>query len=247
MVNPKYIIIGAFVGFFLSFLIGIVSSVAFLVVLVRALIFGFIFAVLATGVHFVFSKFLDDGEVQSGGESIKTGQTGKVTTTGNKLNVTIGDERLSDEEGAPKFSVVNQQSSDNAQKQVQDEKVSAEPVVNEVANDSTQEEKQEFKPVSLVGQIAESEVNKDNVVTEVKKEVSSVVETDNSSEPPLDELPDISDAVFSEKKSDSGDIINDSEFASESVVRPSGAGTGSMNGGDSIVMAQAIRTLLARD
>ena len=59
MFNSKVIVAAAVVGFLLSFFTGIFSGVGFGFVVLRAIIFAAILALLAVGVSYIFEKFLD--------------------------------------------------------------------------------------------------------------------------------------------------------------------------------------------
>ena len=59
MFNSKVIVAAAVVGFLLSFFTGIFSGVGFGFVVLRAIIFAAILALVAVGVFYIFEKFLD--------------------------------------------------------------------------------------------------------------------------------------------------------------------------------------------
>ncbi len=104
--NPKYISIAAVVGFCLSFLIGLVSHVSFVPLLLRALLFGVIFALAAIGISIIFQKFLS---VQPSSQLSSDELQGSAAQTqgalGSVVNITVDDDMLPDDSAAPKFSV----------------------------------------------------------------------------------------------------------------------------------------------
>lgn len=104
MFNVKNIIIGASVGFFLSFIIGLFSFVAFGFVILRAFIFAIVGAGIGYGCSFVFGKFLN-----SGSDSVEVSSSAGVHSSsasekkGGVVDIVIDDENLDDDTGGPKF------------------------------------------------------------------------------------------------------------------------------------------------
>ena len=98
MFNSKVIVAAAVVGFLLSFFTGIFSGVGFGFVVLRAIIFAAILALLAVGVSYIFEKFLD----------METGDSSQYTpevNVGSMVDVTVGDDELPEEDSAPGFYV----------------------------------------------------------------------------------------------------------------------------------------------
>lgn len=255
MINPKNICVSACIGFFLSFLIGLFSDVNFSAVLLRALLFGLLFAALCVGISFLFQKFL---AADNGGFSPEPDSPLSRAATGNVVNIVIDDSNLPDEDMAPKFTVSETHSnlhknktppaapkeggafeSAAVQAAASSEPSSAEPAISEpVAAPSAESVSSSsaanaaFKPVSL-GDVTQ-------------KTDSAPVSSETAQ--PLDELPDISDMpttssdVASELDSPAEEIVSDSEFATGGAKMKEQPVSG-----DTAVMAKAIQTLLAKD
>lgn len=106
MVNPKYICISAAVGFVLSFVIGIFSSVAFLHLIIRALIYAAVFAVLSIAINYLSKTFLSSDQTFDSPQSDESSSSSK-NSSGNLVNIVVDDSTLRDDSSAPKFSVTN--------------------------------------------------------------------------------------------------------------------------------------------
>lgn len=100
MTRPKFIIIPVCVGFVLSFIVGLVSGVSFGIVMFRALIFAILFGVLGFGVGVVFQRFLVDSSDQDAGGDMPAGYR-----QGSVVDLSIGDEPLEEDENGPDFYV----------------------------------------------------------------------------------------------------------------------------------------------
>ena len=101
--NGKAIGVAAGLGLTLSFLTGIISKNAFLTVFRNALLFAFIFAVLAAGISFLFEKFLSDGT----GQSFTLDLQPKSQKSRGNVDIVISDDNLEEEDDGPKFFVEN--------------------------------------------------------------------------------------------------------------------------------------------
>lgn len=106
MVNPKYICISAAVGFVLSFVIGLFSSVAFLHLIIRALIYAAVFAVLSIAINYLSKTFLSSDQSFDSPQSDESSSSSK-NSSGNLVNIVVDDSTLRDDSSAPKFSVTN--------------------------------------------------------------------------------------------------------------------------------------------
>ncbi|MDR3312656.1 MAG: hypothetical protein LBS64_05955 [Spirochaetaceae bacterium] len=58
MINPKYVVFAAAGGFLLSFLVGLVSGGGISPALLRALVFGLLFGIIAVGINVLAAKLL---------------------------------------------------------------------------------------------------------------------------------------------------------------------------------------------
>lgn len=244
MINPRIITVSAGIGFCLSFLIGLIFKVSFLSLLFRAVIFALVFAVVAAIACIVFDKFLSNGSNYDS----ELAKDSSSSSTGSVVNITVDDDNLPDDDYAPKFSVGNNRQALSSSVFGGDEKSSVDDIskennsVNEaepsgdnnvvdsssVANGSksasaSQNQDGSFKPVSL------ADVSKPSENTAASKGSSNV----------LDDLPDI------------GELPSNVSSGSESVDVPkssdSSSGSTSSSDQNTQLMAQAIKTLLAKD
>lgn len=100
----KGIAIPASVGFVLSFLISIISTHRFGRSLLRAILMGIFFALVAFGIRFLIEQFLSDESFESSGSSSGTSVTEEK---GSLVDITISDEKLKDDDKGPEFCVAN--------------------------------------------------------------------------------------------------------------------------------------------
>ena len=98
MFSSKIIVAAACVGFFLSFFTGLFSGIGFGLVLLRAVIFAALLAALFLGIKFVFERFLDMGEFENS-------PVPSEVNVGTMVDVTVGDDELTEEDSAPGFYV----------------------------------------------------------------------------------------------------------------------------------------------
>lgn len=257
MINPKNICVSACIGFFLSFLIGLFSDVHFSVVVLRALLFGVVFAVLCVGISILYQKFLS---ADNGGFVSDSELSSPKSATGGVVNIVVDDSNLPDEETSPKFTVLNNHTAlDNEIKKtsVRDEpSADSTPVISSApVTSSESEEKTSFKPVSL-GEVDSNSNSAKTVassnITEnssSKSASSDVAVSDAQEQEQLDELPDISNMAVEA----SGDVASDLDSPTDEIVSDSEFATGGAKmkeqpvSGDTAVMAKAIQTLLAKD
>lgn len=232
MTKPNFIIIPVCVGFFLSFIVGLISNVAFGVVLLRALIFAVLFGVLGFGVGIVFQRFLLDSSDLEGGGEVSAGPR-----QGSVVDLSIGDEPLEEDENGPDFYVRKDISSSDHMKHPAQSSGSPSESPGSVSHPITEQEsastvapKDQFKPISL-GTSSQGESQ------------------GNATGGPGDDdiLPEIGDLSMIASKDE--DIVPsvgmDLPIANgmETSQGRSNVGTSS----DSQTIAQAIRTVLARD
>lgn len=151
MTKPNFIIIPVCVGFFLSFIIGLISNVAFGVVLLRALIFAVLFGVLGFGVGIVFQRFLLDSSDLEGGSEASAGPR-----QGSVVDLSIGDEPLEEDENGPDFYVRKDISSSDHMKHPEpssgstgEAPASISHLITEQGSVSTVASQEQFKPIAL--------------------------------------------------------------------------------------------------
>lgn len=294
MINPKYICISAVVGFVLSFAIGLISGVAFLHLIIRALIFAAVFAALAIGISYLNSNFLSS-ELNSDPLKNDIETPSEKQSSGNLVNIVVDDSTLRDDSSAPKFSVTNPNvfgddvlNESNSETKIEKSNPAAEKIPNEppaekkavpnahqTKNVVPEKEEPKKEPeikndssknngfvAKNLENITSKSANKEQpkvapVKTDANKEESSNVEneaagaesTDDADS--IDDLPDIGSIDLSDSPSEDSSIIEDSDFASEgtpsSSLAAESSNVASAGGQDVNTMAQAIRTLLAKD
>lgn len=105
MKNVKFIIGFSVFGFFLSFVSGIVShSAPFGLILLHAVIFAIVFALLAVGLHFVFEKVLDiDYQPEPAASSFASSGSSEK----HSVDFYVEDEELPSDENEARFFVGN--------------------------------------------------------------------------------------------------------------------------------------------
>ena len=236
MFNSKVIVAAAVVGFLLSFFTGIFSGVGFGFVVLRAIIFAAILALLAVGVSYIFEKFLD----------METGDSSQYTpevNVGSMVDVTVGDDELPEEDSAPGFYVdanLNSQESkqqSNVTPSVQSESViqnsesslnsvdSAEKVKNDTMQKSIVEEKTNISSTAKPQPQSSGFVKSD--VQSITSSANYSDYTGNESDEDLDNLPDFGSVVKEVTK------VDNSSFRDDSPMKEMGAQ-------DAEAMAQAI-------
>ncbi len=102
MSTTKKVVIVAVIVFVLSFLIGLISSVSFGIVLLRAIICAVIFGALFYALSFVFQRFLVDG---AGVSLDASGADSVVPQKGQLVDIKVEDTFLPEEENAPLFKI----------------------------------------------------------------------------------------------------------------------------------------------
>lgn len=233
MTKPNYIIIPVCIGFILSFIIGLLSSVSFGVVLLRALFFAVLFGVLGFGIGIVFRRFLLESSDLDGGSDVSGG-----ARQGSVVDLSIGDEPLEEDENGPDFYVRKDISSSghvqHSEKNSVDNSQATElaKTANVTGGDASQSQ---FKPITL------------GASTAVAPQEGSGTLPGTSVNRDDDILPEIGDLsmIGSTEEEVAPAVGMDIPIANgmETSQGRSNAGTSS----DSHTIAQAIRTVLARD
>lgn len=221
MFNPKVLIITAAVGFVLSFLAGLFSGISFGYILLRALISAIILVLVAIGISYISKTFLD--------VSVTLPVSGETTVTGTTVDITVADEALPEESGAPEFYVADPEGIEN----------------------NAQNSEQGFKPAGLASVVQFSGGNTASVIDRSAGNVpvqQTVVQdtVQQSSDAAFDELPDMNSFI-----SGSDDTI---DSTAETVTIPDSVKESkriqkeqSADMKDSQVLAQALRTMISRD
>lgn len=163
MIKTKNLTFAAGSGFVLSFLISIISTHNFGRSLLRGLLFSLLFGGLAAGIAFLKEKFLDSGNESNPLTDVGMGKAPK--TVGNKIDITVSDDNLTDDGEGVKFSLsgtnkerIPAEGSEPDADESGMQKVSSVDTVpmasseNAVENSSSQQSDTSFKPVQL-GQV----------------------------------------------------------------------------------------------
>jgi len=238
MIKPRTIIISVCSGFILSFIIGLVAGVSFGIVLLRALIFAILFGGLSFGIGVVFQRFLLDSPDMDGGSEIPSGGTRQ----GSIVDLSVGDEPLVEDENGPDFYVRKEVASHKAPERENgfEENHGSSGAVSHVKEGvssiaSQNSGSEQFRPISL-GTPAEN-VGGAEGAPSFGKGAAGASE---------DVLPEIGDISISSSEGD--------DFSSGGMELPIGNGmetsqgrSNSVASEDSRIVAQAVRTVLARD
>lgn len=223
MFNSKMIVAAACVGFFLSFFTGLFSGIGFGLILLRAIIFAALLAVLFLGIKFVFERFLDMGDVE-------TSPVSSEVNVGSMVDVTVGEDELTEEDSAPGFYVdakVTQKPTESADVSVSAEQEKERPVSSSTSSDLSQKQEDDELPTIQAGGFVKSDIQ-----TMTSPSVSSNV--DETSDDQLDSLPEFNN----DKKGSTA--FESSSFHGSSSMMDTGAQ-------DAEAMAKAIRTILSKD
>lgn len=267
-VNFKLTVLTSVIAFVLSFFTALISRADFLRSLLRGGILAVIFGALSVGITFLYNKFLSDG--LSGETSAYDGQN--PAPIGNKVDITIDDAELQEEENTPKFVLTGQNQMLNKddlgeRKTVQLDNINEEPKATETVSPVTN--MRQTTPVSNSGSVNSLEVKSDEKATPAFKPVSLGQVTGGDS----DELPAIENSLGDgsflkqgeDEKEDTLDVlpdmgspskayddtVTDSEFASSGKNKsrlsdpmfPDGSMAESK---DAALMAEALRTVLKK-
>ena len=222
MFNSKIVVAAACVGFLLSFFTGLFSGIGFGLVLLRAVIFAALLAALFLGIKFVFERFLDMGEFEN--NSVPSD-----VNVGSMVDVTVGDDDLTEEDSAPGFYVdakVTPSSSEPSNVNVSSVPENEIPVSSSSSNESQNQEGDVLPTIQTGGFV------KSDIQTMTSSSISSNV--DETSDDQLDSLPE-----FNNDKKGSTDFESSSYHGSSSMMD-----TGAQ---DAEAMAKAIRTILSKD
>lgn len=241
MINPRIITVSAGIGFCLSFLIGLIFKVNFLSLLFRAVIFALVFAVVVAIACIVFDKFLSN-ESNYDSELAKDSSS---NATGSVVNITVDDDNLPDDDYAPKFSVGNNRQALSSSVFGDDEKSSVDDISSSKESNSVNEAETSGDDSSVTNGSESVTVsqNKDDSfqpvsLTDVSKPSENTTSSKGSSNV-LDDLPEIGELPSSvSSDSDSVDVAKSSDSSSGAI---------SSSDQNTQLMAQAIKTLLAKD
>ena len=244
MKNIKFVSFSAGAGFTLSLTFGIFSKSGILKVLLTALVFALIFAVLGFGLSFVYEKFLslDSSEI----DSTKSTESKTVSSSvGNNVDIVIEDQELERSGSNNRFNVGENRSMLNTSDVVTSNNSSSDN--SSIAEDS----KSNFVPVrnlETLTNISGTEAVKPSAVANKSAEIS---ESSSSKNDDLDVLPDFGNlgmpatpmSSFSSSANDSIDEFSDTESSSVYTSRRNDVDTDKFQNTE--LIAKAISTVLS--
>ncbi len=244
MKNIKFVSFSAGAGFILSLTFGIFSKSGILKVLLTALAFALIFAVLGFGLTFVYEKFLslDSSEI----DSTKSTESKTVSSSvGNNVDIVIEDQELERSGSNNRFNVGENRSMLNTSDVVTSNNSSS--VNSSIAEDS----KSNFVPVrnlETLTNISGTEAVKPSAVANKSAEIS---ESSSSKNDDLDVLPDFGNlgmpatpmSSFSSSANDSIDEFSDTESSSVYTSKRNDVDTDKFQNTE--LIAKAISTVLS--
>lgn len=244
MKNIKFVSFSAGAGFILSLTFGIFSKSGILKVLLTALVFALIFAVLGFGLSFVYEKFLslDSSEI----DSTKSTESKTVSSSvGNNVDIVIEDQELERSGSNNRFNVGENRSMLNTSDVVTSNNSSSDN--SSIAEDS----KSNFVPVrnlETLTNISGTEAVKPSAVANKSAEIS---ESSSSKNDDLDVLPDFGNlgmpatpmSSFSSSANDSIDEFSDTESSSVYTSKRNDVDTDKFQNTE--LIAKAISTVLS--
>lgn len=262
-VNFKMCSFTATAAFVLSFFIALISGAGFGISLLRAIILAVCFGALSVGISFVYDKFLNE-KSYDGSSTESTSDS--APTIGNKVDITIDDEELQEDDETPKFVLTGQNqmlsSEDLKSKPMQVDNINEESghgsgysktqtassavVSSSVSSkpSSSDSPAPAFKPVSL-GQSSELETDELPAIENTLGDGSFLrPASEQDSEDSLDVLPDMGAGTKAAELT-----VTDSEFAvggkTTSRLNDAMFPDGTMaESKDAVLMAEALRTVL---
>lgn len=262
-VNFKMCSFTAAIAFVLSFFIALISGAGFGISLLRAIILAVCFGALSVGISFVYDKFLNEKSYDA---SSTESTSDSAPTIGNKVDITIDDEELQEDDETPKFVLTGQNqmlsSDDLKSKPMQVDNINEESghgsgysktqtasssaVSSSVSSkpSSSDSSAPAFKPVSL-GQSSELETDELPAIENTLGDGSFLKQdSEQYSEDLLDVLPDMGAGTKAAEQT-----VTDSEFAvggkTTSRLNEAMFPDGTMaESKDAVLMAEALRTVL---
>lgn len=271
--NFKPVVFTCIITFVLSFFVALISGAGFAISLLRGLILAVCFGALSVGISFLFSKFLNDGSYSQASSDVQ--HETNLPPIGNKVDITINDEDLQEDDFSPKFvltgqnQMLNEEDVGSETKKQEKPEVALETPVEESISSIPEEPAPSFKPVPLAKEdpaakpepaakpVAQAKPESPAPSGDLSSEFpdieatlgkNSILSNGSISESDVDVLPDMGGTAAGLKD----DTVTDSEFASagKSASRLSDTvfPDGSMaDSKDSTLMAEAIRTILRKE
>ena len=220
MFNFKMVVAAACAGFLLSFFTGLFSGIGFGLVLLRAIVFAVLLAGLFLVIKIVFERFLDLGEFEH--NSVPNN-----VNVGTMVDVTVGDDELTEEDSAPGFYVDAKLSPKTTEEKVSTEDENKVFVPTESLEPTTQNKVEDVTPSVQNNGFVKSDIQS-------MTSTSNFSDVDGTSDEDLDALPEFNSGT---KETSS---FGDSSLRGGSSFMDTGAQ-------DAEAMAKAIRTILSKD
>ena len=192
MLDIKKNIIVFLIGFFLSFVFGLIGHVDIGVLFLRAFLFGFLFVALAYGLVFLFNKFLMLNGII---ETMVTEDTeGTIETESHAVDILVDDE-LPDTINSPAFEIVNDNQVNKSNESIissNQESFVAQSIISSENNNThdVDQEKVETKPQTetVKNRTNSSDLNELDELEQLLPSVDSFTEGDNEDEFSEDEI-----------------------------------------------------------
>lgn len=247
MLNTKVISVSAGIGFVLSFIFGLFSKSGFGKILLTALIFAVVFAVLSILISFVYSKFL---EVEGSAENTKTESEDFIknnSSVGQNVNIVIADADLEQSGSSNHFNV-----GDNHQ-MLNESDISSDVNYNDNIKPDDEIKDNGFVPVRK-SENPNNISGKEAVKPENIKQNEAAVHADRELDNSLDTLPDMegfkveSNTGTGNEENGDGEFISvddDSFVSSATSYKQSDVNPADI--GDTSLMAKAISSILAEE
>ncbi len=184
MLDSKKLIIAFLIGFFLSFVFGLIGHVHIGVLFLRAFMFGALFAGLAFGAIFVFNNFLQVGEATETTTVIED----SVEKESHAVDILIDDE-LPDTQTSPTFEIIDDGQVNDVGKSIpssNQETFVLKPIVSNEDNNAQNFEQQSIETVpekeAVKMQSSSSELAELDELEQLLPSEDSFVEGDNDDE-----------------------------------------------------------------
>ncbi len=223
MFEPKVPVIGAITGFVLSFLVGLLSGVAFPVVLLRAALMALVFAGLAFGGKFLIQQFVPELVAPSSVDA-------SVPAGGSMVDITVGE---TEREENP-FNISPETNMGD---------------IPDFARDRAAADTGSVPPSQETASVAAGEFRPDPLLSAAPARADKPSgDFTGESAGGLDILPDLADFVpQTVKKDDSAESPADTAAGRRDSLFDTSELKGSSSPAETETMAKAIRTVLTRD
>ncbi len=259
--SSSSVLTAAFLGFILSLICGLFSHSNFGKVLITALLFAVIFAVLAVLIKFVYNKFLSV-ELTSNDNTNISVET-PISPVGQHIDFVVEDQELDETDSQNHFDVGdNRQLLDESDIFINQNKEhetiksgdefipirKMETLKNISGTEAANLDKKAFAQNEQIDVLPEAETNQN--VQNAQNVASENISSLNNTSENLDVLPDLSDKIFATDSNSSASESYDSDASDSGFVNSldtikNKETTGEIQ--DSSLMAKAISSILAQE